>query len=420
MPDLADPFRLTDDHHQKERQAQEKKGGRLAGKYEAGEHQWLGMRGATLACQQLGEDPASLRRLRRRAGDVELGYGEIVALSGDFYGSPEALFDEQPSPLPWLYEKNDLSDLRKLFAAELTWIMDEQRPRNAGYPDNTLAFMWNAKSYLELAEDNTAHFGWHNVVAYCKHHQQAIAEAQKARTRDAGDESWLRALYYNGFADHFLTDGFAAGHLRIPRAQIRAWAAQHGYSGKLAGLLSKVLHDQDGHVSSLHAQGEAELPDSEGLPVRNSLGIDWSTRCDGQLFLVPTKESAPLIAEPVAAVAASLVELYTAQTQRRAPTGAYAALQHVPFPRPGAPTLAQKFEDASPARIEQLLGSFRWYTKLPLIEASLDRENVGALFAALPDLMKQFALEVSGDLAASAELRERLPRPYADAYRAIG
>ena len=420
MTSDRDPFHLAGAAEEAEREAQEQRSGPLNGKYEAGEHQWLGMRGATLACEQLDVDPGSLRRLRRRAGDVALSYGEIVALSGDFYGRPEELFQEKPSPFPWLYESNDLSDLRARFAAELTWITDEHRAADAGYPDNTLAFMWNAKSYLELAEDNTAHFGWHNVVRYCQCHQLAINEAVKASSRSDSDESWLRALYYNGFADHFLTDGFAAGHIRVPRAQIRAWGPRRGYSGKLAGLLSKVLHDQDGHVDSLHAQGEAQLPDGEGLPVRNSLGLDWSTRCDGQLFLVRADEEAPLVDQPVRAVAASLVEVFRAQEQKRSPTGVFAALEHVPFPRPGSPTLAEKFQGATPQRIDRLLASFRWYTKLPLLKASLDKDNVAALFAALPDLMKQFREDVAAEYAPSAVLRERLPAPYVEGFKGIG
>jgi hypothetical protein len=279
--------------------------------------------------------------------------------------------------------------------------------------------MWNAKSYLELAEDNTAHFGWHNVLKYCEVHQAAIDQAMTAKTRDPDDEAWMRAVYYNGFADHFLTDAFAAGHIRVPRAEIRAWAPGRGYSGKLAGLLSKVLHDQDGHIDSIHAQGESPLSDDEGLPVRNALGVEWSTRCDGQLFLVHKDDSAPLIAEPVAAVAASLVELHRAQEQKVAPRGPFAALQHVPFPRPGSQGLAAKFRDTSPERLEELLDSFRWYTKVKFVEASLNKDNVGALFAALPELMRQFAANIARDFETSAVLRERLPSAYVEGFRKI-
>lgn len=419
MSDQIDPFKLLEATDQSEREQQQKRTGPLQGRFEAGEHQWLGMRGAAMACAKLGVDPASLLRLRRRAGDVELSYGEIVALSGDFYRNPEDLYGEKPSPFPWLYEQHDLSDLRELFATELRWMMDEHRPAKAGYPDNTLAFMWNSKGYLELAEDNTEHFGWHNIKRYCECHQQAIESAMQAQSLTEGDGAWMKALYYNAFADHFLTDGFAAGHVRVPRREIREWAPSHGFNGKLAGLLSKVLHDQDGHVKSFHAQGEAQLPESEGLPVENTLGVKWSTRCDGQLFLVPSKEDAPLVAEPVAAVADSLEEVFVAQRERRSPSGVFQALRHVPFPRAGSPSLSDKFRGLPDDGIEKLLKSFRWYTKLPLVKSSLDKQNIATLFEDLPALMASFRANVAADHAGSSVLQERMPAAYVEGFKRV-
>lgn len=410
MEQVKDPFRQNDEIRR----------GLPEPKFEAGEHQWLGLRGAQLACAALQLPKTTFDRLQRRAGDVELSYGEIVALSGDFYASPEDLWNEKPSAFPWLYEANDLSDLREAFATELAWIRRENRGANVGYPDNNIAFAWNAKSYVELALDNTDHFGWHNVVAYCRYHEKAIEYAISAASESVQDEGFRRALYYNGFADHFLTDGFAAGHIRVPRQQIRSWALGLGYGEKLAGALSKLLHDQDGHVSTLHAHGEGRLSDDEGLPVRNALGLDWSTRCDGQLFIVEENSEAPLIAEPVAAVTASLVELYTAHREKRAPAGEYRALQHVPFPRPGSPTLTQKFpSDLAPARVKQLVDSVAWYVKLPWVGSGLGVSEVESLLKALPGLMQEFGRAVASDYEGSAQLRERLPRAYVEAFRSI-
>jgi hypothetical protein len=395
----------------------------LKDRFEAGEHRWLGTMGAELACAGDPAKLALLRALRRPKDKRVLTYGEIVALSGDFYGTAEELFLEKPSRFPWWKGSNDLAELRDAFDTELDWIRDEKRHRNAGYPDQTLTFVWTAKSYVELAEDNTAHFGWHNIKRYCESHTRAIVFALKAKTQDASDENWMRALFHNGFADHFLTDGFAAGHIRVPREQIREWAGGQGYSDKLAGLLSKVLHDQDGHVEGLHGQGEEPDSASEGLPVRNSRGERWNARCDGQMFLVPrpTTKAAPLIAEPVSAVAASLTEVFEAQQTKRAPEGEFAALKFVPFPDPTAPTLAEKFSDTSRERIEALLESSRWYTKLAALklftDASLDHDNIAALCRALPELMQSFRETVSAEYRASAELRVRLPRDYAEAFQ---
>lgn len=395
----------------------------LKGKFEGGEHLWLGMKGAIAACDGDAAKLAMITNLRRPNDSRPLTYGELVALSGDFYGSAEELFLEQPAALPWWKGANDLSRLRAALATELDWIREEQRHEKAGYPDSTLTFVWTAKSYLELAEDNTAHFGWHNVKRYCEYHAKAIEYALAAKTQDPSNESWVRAMFYNGFADHFLTDGFAAGHIRVPRQQIREWAAQEQYSGKLAGLLSKVLHDQDGHVDGVHAHGEDPQSESEGLPVRNSNDCEWKTRCDGQLFLVANKATTRQILEPVAAVAASLREVFDAQVEQAGPVGVYRALRYVPFPHPNAPTLSEKFRDMSPARIEALLKSFKWYLKLPFLapftDAVLNEKNLTTLFQALPLLMERFRASVRKEYMGSDELQRRLPQQYVEAFSNI-
>ncbi len=413
--ELPEPFELL---HQQVEESKDTKG-----RFEAGEHQWLGMRGAEMACKGDAAKLAMLRRLPRLNDKRPITYGEIVALSGDFYGSAEELFQEKPARVSWWKGSNDLKALRNQFATELNWIADAKRHETAGYPDNTLSFAWIAKSYLELAEDNVPHFGWHNIKRYCESHATAIGYALKAAKPSVEDPDWLRAVFHNGFADHFLTDGFAAGHIRVPRQQIVEWAKSQGYSPKLAGLLSKVLHDQDGHVHGMHAKGEKPLDAKEGLWVRNSVGKEWRTRCDGQLFLVPKEDNQELVAEPVAAVAASLGELFTAQETRKAPTGVYAALGHVPFPHPDETSLAKKFEDTSEARIKALLGSFAWYLELsvlkPFTDAVLDAKNITALFKALPLLMENFRKSVKADCNAHPDLLARLPGSYVEAFQRI-
>ena len=417
MSEAQDPFSL----HAELRTAGQ--AGGLTKKFEGGEHQWLGTQGAQLLAGNDANKLRMLRELQRPNDDTTLSYGEIVALSGDFYGTPEELFLEKPARLPWWQGSNDLATLRKALRNELDWIQNEKRHTSAGYPDNTLTFLWTAKSYTELAEDNTDHFGWHNIKRYCECHAQAIGYAMQADPHDDSDPLWMRALFYNGFADHFLTDGFAAGHIRVPRQQIREWAPSQNYSGKLAGFLSKLLHDQDGHTSTWHAQGEKPLDESEGLPVKNSRGVEWRARCDGQLFLAGTDLKNPLIGEPVHAVAASLREVFQARESKQAPPGQYAALAHVPFPSPGSQSFADKFSDTSSEHIAELLKRCKWYIQLTALkfitDASLDAHNITALFRALPELMRQFQDSVKADCASNPELKTRLPAPYIDAFQNI-
>jgi hypothetical protein len=396
-------------------------------RFNAGEHAWLADAGArrgvdAVRARGVAVPPALFDAIARRDGEV-LRYGELVALSGDFYETPEALFDERPSPLPWLYEGNDLSDLRRYFADELRWI--EARRAGDGepeYPDFNVRFAWNAKAYVELALRNTDHFGWHNVRAYCRHHEAALDLAGASRGR--ADEGFRRALYVNAFADHFLTDGFAAGHVRVPRAQIRAWAEEAGHDEKLAGVLSKVLHDQDGHVDLRSMHGEvdenARAPD-DGLAVRNAAGDEWTTRCDGQLFLRRGDAGGAAVERAVSAVAASVAELLLAWKGRGVPAGAYAATREVPFPRPGAQTLAGKFPaDPSPAAFDALCARVEWYARIPWVGAGFRREHLADFLRALPALMERFRADVAADAVADPALTARIAPEYVDAYRRIG
>ncbi len=384
-------------------------------RFASGEHQWLGQAGIQAACAERKLSHFPYTRIRRERRDETFSYGELVALSGDFYPTADKLFEAQPSPLPWLWEADDISDLRKLFRAELDWIEAENRGADVGYPENNIALAWNAKQYLELALDNVDHFGWHNIVAYCDYHAQALELARQA-SHDDDDPLWRRALFYNAFADHFLTDAFAAGHLRVPRRQILDWGREQGLSDKLSGALSKLLHDQDGHIDTFHSDGE-QISEREGLRVHNAAGDRWSTRCDGQLFIV-RNDGAPLVTQPVSAVKASVSELFSAWLDRSLPQGIYAATLHVPFPHPDAGALADKFSiDMPPERLSALVKSVSWYMKIPWVGPGLREEHVLALFRALPGLMAELNKAVDAAVAKQPELSQRLPKAYIDAYR---
>jgi hypothetical protein len=400
-------------------------------RFNGGEHAWLGSAGAALACQRLRDqvsiDPGLFDAIARRDDRESLQYGELVALSGDFYGSPDELFEEQKSLVPWLWESNDLTDLRKSFARELEWInhrldgAEDDKP----YPDENIRLAWNAKSYVELALNNNDHFGWHNQLAYARHHQSALELARSAR--GPGDERLRRAIYTNAFADHFLTDGFAAGHIRVPRAEIRGWAAGNGLSERVAGLLSKLLHDQDGHANLACLHGECEplrvvggsrQRAALGLPVVNALDQRWSTFCDGQLFLGKSVND-PAIRHAVEAVADSVEELVLAWKHQSMPDGPYRATSRVPFPDREAPTLAQKFPyDMSAEDLERLWRGMSWYVKVPWL-SGLNRDHLRSLLAALPALMAAFRENVVRTTRTQSPDVARLDPRYVTAFTRI-
>ncbi|MEF2985641.1 phospholipase, partial [Pseudomonas aeruginosa] len=70
------------------------------------------------------------------------------------------------------------------------------------------------------------------------------------------DQALELAYAMNSFADHFLTDLFSAGHLRVPRKQLAAVVTP----GELGSLISRFMHDEDSKF---------------GLKVRNAMGAQW-------------------------------------------------------------------------------------------------------------------------------------------------
>jgi hypothetical protein len=58
---------------------------------------------------------------------------------------------------------------------------------------------------------------------------------QQGIDRNATHPIPAKALFHTGFACHFLTDGFSASHMRVPRRQLGPFTA-------------KVMHDMDGKV----------------------------------------------------------------------------------------------------------------------------------------------------------------------------
>jgi hypothetical protein len=76
----------------------------------------------------------------------------------------------------------------------------------------------NGASFMQLLETNVDHFAAEARQTYNAGHALALDWATK------GDLT--KALSINGFADHFLEDSFAVGHIRVPRGEIAKVAKQ--------------------------------------------------------------------------------------------------------------------------------------------------------------------------------------------------
>lgn len=113
----------------------------------------------------------------------------------------------------------------------------------------------NPGRFLRLAEVDYDHFGADAWIAYSTGHTLAIETAIKAR--DSHDLKKLETAYaMNAFASHFLSDRFAAGHMRTPRYE----------------LSTKVTPSLTGSILSTFMHGEEN---AYGLHVHNIRGDRW-------------------------------------------------------------------------------------------------------------------------------------------------
>lgn len=227
-------------------------------RYESYEHQWLGdstleskSTRLALECHNIDlpehKSPvktwpkrwqvyySGLNKDQKKALRLGLTYGEIVALSGDFYSDFDAL---NRAPL------REVIDLIPLV-----------RNRNTTTEQFQMA---TGGRYVALAEDNINHFsnvetGRRNRDTWHKYHIEALIEARQGNSN--------LAWGLNAFADHFLTDAFSSGHLRTQRDSQQ----DNGTTGKVR---SKIEHDLDS---------------AYGVFVTNDLGHKWTAYGDNHL-----------------------------------------------------------------------------------------------------------------------------------------
>jgi outer membrane protein OmpA-like peptidoglycan-associated protein len=169
-------------------------------------------------------------------GSPPLSYGEIVALSGDFYGSFEHLADPnyinaegKVVPNSTARKIREIEQLKRLFQveAEIRAMGREPEGLDMGYVEHNGEVLEGfdkvtAGRYLALAERNFPHFTvaeGNNLSTWMAGHEQALTQAYLAGV--AGDaQQFLLALARNAASNHFLTDAFASGHMRVPRSAI--------------------------------------------------------------------------------------------------------------------------------------------------------------------------------------------------------
>ena len=160
------------------------------------EHEEIGGEGYKEACAMLereGATAASLpgreERMRIACGSVDVSaqvYGQATSLGGDNFAQPEDFFTA------------------------------------AGFGK-----VWSRVHHALLARVNTSHFHPFASRDWRDHHERAVELAREAAGMSGLEmfAGFERAFFESAFGDHFLQDGFAAGHMGFNRSASSAAAA---------------------------------------------------------------------------------------------------------------------------------------------------------------------------------------------------
>lgn len=278
------------------------------------EHEWLGEI-ARLDFPGNENTVPTEHKLRMPNGN-SLSYGDIIALAGDYYGVADTPISDGKSDTDRLKrfvaafaeladeEKSATCDndycankLLEIFASEKE--AHKESGLGGPVPSRSASTMvsielYTANNFLRLAIRNWDHFLPTSMIAYETGHGAALQQALKARSlrKPSAQLAALELAYaMNAFADHYLTDMFSSGHLRVPRREL----FEQSSLGSLGGLLAGQMHDEDGRV---------------GLVVHNSEGKTWKMYGDGLLFVAGAEENKKQVALAVQTSASEIARAF--------------------------------------------------------------------------------------------------------------
>jgi hypothetical protein len=237
------------------------------------EHKMIGDLGS-------GKGPALAPNLELAPG-FQVTYGDMVAMSGDWFGSVKELTDlakiEGKGP-------GTREEVEYVLAVEIHG--EKDREKEFSEPARVAA----KARYYALASQNSAHFlnpyegdryrdireaaaakeGGKPLGAAANYHDNHVnALVEAARAGKAG-EPMNQALLLESFSNHFLTDAFSGGHLRTPRRSLQEyWHAKvpmffTNFKMYMAETIAKYVNDHNWRgalsVDTLMYKEEGVLP----------------------------------------------------------------------------------------------------------------------------------------------------------------
>jgi hypothetical protein len=285
-------------------------GGRAIQRFESREHKHMGDEGTRTAQSQT--------RMVELSADYFVSFGDLTAMCGDYFDSVTQIRTLAANDGQGAGTREEIEYVR------VVHVLGESGAEDRYSQACRQAVM---DRYYRLAGRNSAHFtepdgrpersSLNNTGNYRGNHERAITAAVSAGAVGGPID---QALLCEGFASHYLTDGYAAGHVRTERLSISDWwnpkvpmfwtnlelfiaeeMAKHiNDHSTLAGMLtvqqlwekvrasieeknlptltfgdlvSGAVHDYDNHngVATQHGRlvGDAQLRDAQGQEVRD-------------------------------------------------------------------------------------------------------------------------------------------------------
>ncbi|RFM26952.1 eCIS core domain-containing protein [Deminuibacter soli] len=216
---------------------------------------------------------------------VDVDYGDIIAMSGDMFESPD-----------------DLLKMSKAEIEEIVKLIKEEKTTGKAVSSERWDKATKGK-FTELAQKNEKHFAPSNAafvpVSSAAHGGDHKTEWEKFHAKALGlakDGKKNEALLQNAFGDHYLTDAFAAGHLFNKRDLMEHFNSQLPTSGtgdkRDFTAASKTFFDDVAHKAwggdLAKAFSELETTDFKGVIFRPN--IDSESRFSSLLQGIHLKE----------------------------------------------------------------------------------------------------------------------------------
>ncbi|GEM_PF-6775970 len=226
------------------------------------------------------------------ASGVTLPLRYIIALAGDYFSSEKPISSgttpEEKSEI-FMRAFNTLNYAEADEVNQLIQMINKERKhvdqalqyhhpesdalQKYGAQETFTAMKCTEESYLNLAKNNLDHFNNQALDAYQTGHTIAMKiafEANQTSLLTQKEKLFNFALSLEAFACHFLTDLFAAGHMRTPRKEL-----QDQLGPDIGPLFSLFQHDEDNR---------------EGLLVATKRD-KWKAYGDGHLFEAENEEN---------------------------------------------------------------------------------------------------------------------------------